>query len=180
MTNRGQWFAVLAVVGVIGGGVGIGMVLSPSLSTLDLGSPAPEFEAVDVRTGQPVGFTHGNGSVTLLNIWATSCIPCEQEMPSMQRLFEAIADSAFRVLAVSIDVVGRQDVRQWVDERGLTFEIWHDQPGDIQRTYLTTGVPESYVIDRHGTIVKRIIGPKEWDHPSEVALMRRLLADAGV
>ena len=53
-------------------------------------------------------------------------------------------------------------------EMGLTFDIWHDPAGDIQRTYRTTGVPESFVIDRNGAIIKKVIGATEWDSDANV------------
>jgi peroxiredoxin len=59
----------------------------------------------------------------------------------------------------------------------LTFDIWLDPPGGIQRTYRTTGVPESFVIDRRGNIVKKVIGPTDWDSDANVELIRRLLEE---
>ena len=178
MSVRGQWVAVLAIVGILCAGVAVWMVLSPARGSVGVGTRAPEFEAVDLRTGEPVMFERRTGHVTLLNVWATWCTPCETEMPSMERLLGLLGDSGLQVLAVSVDVGSGGDVRDWVEERGLTFDVWHDPGGEIQRTYRTTGVPESFVIDHHGVIMRRVIGPKEWDHPSEVTLLRRLLAAA--
>ncbi len=115
----------------------------------------------------------------LLNIWATWCRPCEEEMPSMQRLYEELAPRGLKVVAVSIDKASRDYVLQWVRERGLTFDILQDPAGRIERVYQTTGVPESFVIDSEGVIVKREIGAREWDHPTQVALFRRLLGLEG-
>lgn len=90
------------------------------------------------------------------------------------------------MVAVSIDAApgtadagGREggDVEAFAKEYGLTFDIWQDPSGEIQRTYRTTGVPESFVIDRDGVIVKKVIGATEWDSEANVALIRRLLAE---
>ncbi len=66
-------------------------------------------------------------------------------------------------------------VRRYAQELGLTFEILHDRPGAIREIYQTTGVPESFVIDRDGAIVKKVIGAAEWDSPVNETLIRRLL-----
>jgi thiol-disulfide isomerase/thioredoxin len=113
--------------------------------------------------------------VVLLNIWATWCAPCEQEMPSLQRLQEELGPQGLRIAAVSIDQGSPESVRKWIDERRLTFPVLHDRSGRIQQIFQTTGVPESFVLDRDGTIVKKVIGAAEWDHPAQKALFRRLL-----
>ena len=102
----------------------------------------------------------------------------------MQRLREAIPDEDFAILAVSVDApLGERDVfgreggnlEVFAQTMGLTFQILHDPSGGIQETYQTTGVPESFVVDRNGLIFKKIAGPTEWDAPANVDLIRRLL-----
>jgi thiol-disulfide isomerase/thioredoxin len=153
-------------------------------SAVMAGSPAPTFAAVDLD-GQPVSLDDLRGKVVLLNVWATWCAPCRWEMPSMQRLRESIEDEDFVIVAVSIDAsepgqpdaFGRigGDIEGFIAENDLTFTVWHDPPGTIQRTYQTTGVPESFVIGRDGVIYKKIAGPTEWDSPEYQEMIRRLL-----
>ncbi|NNK64362.1 MAG: TlpA family protein disulfide reductase [Gemmatimonadetes bacterium] len=148
------------------------------------GSDAPTFSAMTLD-GAPVSLADLDGKVVLLNVWATWCPPCRFEMPSMQRLHEAVDDEDFVVLAVSVDaaepgepdVFGRVagDVPANIEENGYTFTVWHDPPGTIQRTYQTTGVPESFVIGRDGVIYKKVAGPTEWDSPEYEEMIRRLL-----
>lgn len=104
----------------------------------------------------------------------------------MQRLHERLGPEGLRVVAVSVDALtgsadaaGRPggDVGAFARSMGLDFDIWHDPEGRIQRTYRTTGIPESFVIDRSGTIVKKVIGPTEWDSEANVELIRRLLEE---
>lgn len=95
----------------------------------------------------------------------------------MERLHRELGPEGLKVVAVSIDDSDANGVRRWVADRNLTFQVLWNRSGDIQRTYQTTGVPESFVIDRHGVIVKKVIGATEWDHPTQKALFRRLLAD---
>lgn len=157
----------------------LGAVLGSDIGRVAPGSAALPFEAADVVTGNRVTLADLEGQVVLLNVWATWCKPCEQEMPSMQRLYEVLGPAGLRIVAVSIDTDPAEKVRAWAAERGLTFDILHDPGGKIQRVYQTTGVPESFVIDRRGLIVKKQIGTWEWDQPASVAFFRRLLADGG-
>ncbi len=166
---------VLGIVGLLVGGIVVGVVVTPALQPVSVGSDAPDFEAVDLASGDTLGLEIYRGEVVLLNIWATWCVPCEAEMPSIQRLHEELGPEGLKVMAVSVDLGSSADVREWIDERGLTFQILHDQSGRIQQTYQTTGVPETFVIDRYGVIVKKLIGAAEWDHPVQQALIRRLL-----
>lgn len=152
--------------------------LMPQISLVGVGSRAPAFQAIDLRTGRPARFADYRGQVVLLNIWATYCIPCRTEMPAIERLSHRLAGTDFHVLAVSVDVVDSTAVDAFVRQLGLTFDVWHDQPGLTQRLYQTTGVPETFVIDRHGVIVKKAIGAIDWDDPVNEILIRRLLADA--
>ena len=149
------------------------------------GSLAPDF-AMTAMDGSTVTVEQYRGKVVLLNVWATWCGPCLEEMPAMQRLYEALEGTDFEILAVSIDasvgetdLAGRPggDLEAFAVNLGLTFTILHNPAGDIQRVYQTTGVPESFVIDRQGMIVKKIAGPTEWDAPVNEELIRRLLGD---
>lgn len=175
MTQRGQWIFVLAIVGILAAGLIGGLMLTPSLQPVGVESEAPNFTAVDVMSGDTVTFGSYRGEVILLNVWATWCVPCVTEMPSIQRLYNQLRDAGLRVVAVSVDAAASDDVREWVAARELTFDVLHDRSGRIERIYQTTGVPESFVIDRDGVIVKKVIGPAEWDHPTQVQLMSRLL-----
>jgi peroxiredoxin len=147
----------------------------PEIALVGVGSRAPEFEAVDLRTGRPARLGDYRGQVLLLNIWATWCQPCRVEMPSMERLARRLAATDFRILAVSVDEGDSTVVNAFVKELGLTFDVLHDRSGRIQRVYQTTGVPESFVINRQGIIVKKVIGAAEWDSPVNDVLIRRLL-----
>jgi cytochrome c biogenesis protein CcmG/thiol:disulfide interchange protein DsbE len=182
--NR-QWWLVGAVVGLLVVLVGVGWLARDRFLPVEVGSQAPDFAATDLQ-GRPVALSSLRGEVVLLNIWATWCPPCREEMPSMQRLYEQLGPEGLRLVAVSIDAepggvdAGGQpggDVAAFARDMGLTFDIWHDPSGRIQQVYRTTGVPESFVIDRNGRIVKKVIGATEWDSEANVGLMRRLLEE---
>ena len=149
------------------------------------GTSAPDFAATDMA-GNPVRLSDYRGRVVLVNVWATWCAPCRDEMPSMQRLYEALGDTDFEILAVSIDAQpgqqspdGQQggDLQAFAGELGLTFPILHDPEGKIQRIYQTTGVPETFLVGRDGLIYKKVAGGTEWDAPVNQELVRRLLGE---
>jgi len=179
MAARAQWIAVTVIVVVLVGALVAGMALSPELKPVRPGSEAPNFEAVVVGTGRPATLADYSGQIVLLNLWATWCPPCEREMPSMQRLHEQLGPEGLRVVAVSVDAAESDEVLSWATERNLTFDILHHREGRLERVYQTTGLPESFIIDRDGVIVKKEIGAREWDSPSQIAFFRRLLEQEG-
>lgn len=175
MTNRQQWTIVSGIVTTAVFGIVLAFKLRSEINLVGVGSRAPEFRAVHLSTGHPASLADYRGKVLLLNIWATWCEPCRVEMPSLERLQRKFAGTDFRLVSVSIDKDDSTVVRKFAQELGLTFAILHDRPGTIQEIYQTTGVPESFVIDRDGAIVKKVIGPAEWDSPVNETLLRRLL-----
>ncbi len=141
-------------------------------------SPAPDFRAVVVATHDTVSLREQyRGQVTLVNIWATWCAPCRDEMPSMEALYQDYRAKGFKIAAVSIDEGEDAAVQAFATELGLTFDILHDRSGAIQGTYQTTGVPESFLLDKDGRIVRRLIGSHDWNSPANRDLIDRLLAD---
>lgn len=175
MTNRQQWTIVAGILTTAVFGIVLALKLRSEINLIGVGSRAPQFRAVHLSTGRPASLAEYRGNVLLLNIWATWCLPCRVEMPSLERLQRKLAGTDFRLVSVSIDKDDSTVVRRFAQELGLTFEILHDRPGTIQEIYQTTGVPESFVIDRDGAIVKKVIGPAEWDSPVNETLLRRLI-----
>ena len=147
------------------------------------GEEAPRFSALDREGGSFSSDAH-RGKVLLVNIWATWCTTCKEEMPSMERLYEQLGGEEFEILAVSIDApmgqldlfgMSGRDPWAYADSLSLTFPILHDPSGDAAETFRITGVPESFVIDREGVIIRKVTGPTTWDAPDYVALFERLL-----
>jgi cytochrome c biogenesis protein CcmG/thiol:disulfide interchange protein DsbE len=180
-----QWWTVGGVVLLLAGLVGAGWLVRDRFAPVEVGTRSPNFTATDVE-GNRVSLADLRGEVVFLNIWATWCPPCREEMPSMQRLYERLGPEGLRIVAVSIDAApGKTDasgraggnVKEFAQEYGLTFDIWHDPSGEIQRIYRTTGVPESFVIGRDGIIIKKVLGATEWDSEASVEMFRRLLSE---
>jgi len=176
MTNRQQWTLVAGIVMTAVFGIALAIKLRPQLGLLEVGSSkAPAFHAVHLGSGKPARIEDYRGKVVLLNIWATWCGPCIQEMPSMQRLQEKLAGTDFHIVAVSVDEEDSTVVRKFAQKLGVTFEILQDQSGSIRQIYQTSGVPENFIIDRDGTIMKHVIGAAQWDSPVQEAQIRHLL-----
>lgn len=149
---------------------------------LDVGSRAPDYSALSLD-GDTVPLSSFAGDVVVLNIWATWCPPCVTEMPSLQRLHDQLADQGLSVVAVSVDVADAvtgsrpEDgpVRKFVDELGLTFTILRDPSAGIETRYQVNGLPTTYVIGRDGRIVRKLLGPAEWDRDPLLSEIRQLV-----
>ncbi|UCG07095.1 MAG: TlpA family protein disulfide reductase [Desulfobacterales bacterium] len=144
------------------------------LKSPDVGRPAPNFEFPGLD-GKIVSLSDYRAKVVLVNIWATWCPPCIEEMPSMQKLYNELSGENFEILAVSIDALGIKAVAPFMKAYNLTFPALIDREGTIQNLYKTTGVPESFIIDREGILIKRIIGPLDWASPEALRYFRNLL-----
>lgn len=169
-----QWGLVLTIVAGLVLGAAALVKFGPKIEGVEVGKRAPDYRTVRLGTRDSVSIREeAKGTVTLINIWATWCIPCRAEMPAMEKLYQELGPKGLRIVAVSIDEGGPGDVQSFVRELGLTFDILHDQSGDIQRVFQTTGVPESFLLDRDGVIVKKVIGEHPWSSESN----QRIIAD---
>jgi cytochrome c biogenesis protein CcmG/thiol:disulfide interchange protein DsbE len=176
--SRGQWIAVGIILTLLVGALGVGLLLTEDVAQVTTGAEAPSFSAVNLVTGDTVTLDDYRGEVVLLNLWATYCAPCRWEMPSMERLYKALGPQGLKVVAVSVDQVGSDQVLAYANELELTFDVLHDRSGQIEIDYQATGLPESVVLDRDGIIVHKAIGPVEWDDPVQQARFRRFLGVA--
>ncbi|HLK12219.1 MAG TPA: TlpA disulfide reductase family protein [Candidatus Binatia bacterium] len=129
--------------------------------------------------GQAVRLSALRGKVVLLNVWTTWCPPCREEMPSMERLYQRLHDRDFQLLAVSQDEDGPRVVRPFVEQLQLTFPVLVDPEHQVGDRYGVWGYPESFVIDRAGRVVERVIGPRDWASPESVASIEALLDATG-
>lgn len=173
---RKQWLVVGAIVAVLAAALAVGLKLSPQIFPVEVGSRAPDFRASALNDQHEKTLADYKGQVVLLNVWATWCAPCRIEMPSIEHLHQEFGAQGLKIVAVSIDEAAPEVVREFIRERGFSFEILLDPSRTIERIYQTTGVPESFVLNREGVIVKKVIGATEWDSAVNRDLIRRLLA----
>lgn len=137
--------------------------------------PAPDFQLQDLN-GRTHRLSDYRGKVVFLNLWATWCPPCRQEMPSMEQLYRRLQGQGFVMLAVSQDEDPRESVRPFVDQMHLSFPILLDPEGKIPPKYGVTGYPETFVIDPSGAVIDHVIGPREWDSEQSFGYFSDLIA----
>ena len=183
MTGRGQ---LAIVVGALGLALALLLagkrILGNEISPLGVGVEAPSFSAMTLDSvPRSKSIDEYRGEVILINIWATWCLPCRVEMPSIEQLHRTLGPKGLKVLAVSADDPGTEtQIRDFVKQYGLTFEVLHDpkgQEGDVSRLYETTGYPETVIIGRDGIIRRKVIGASDWNSPENRGLIERLLAE---
>jgi peroxiredoxin len=127
----------------------------------NVGVAAHDFGLPTLR-GDYVKLSDYRGKVVFLNIWATWCPPCREEMPSMESLYQRLKGRDFEMLAVSIDREGEKVVRPFAAKYGFTFPVLLDPDSKTYRLYGLTGIPESFIVDKSGVIIHKIIGPQDW------------------
>ncbi len=117
---------------------------------VEVSFPAPELSLTDLE-GNPVSLQDLQGTVVLVNNWATWCPPCKAEMPTLQAYFEDHHKKGFTIIAIDAgDPV--PEIVKFVQEYGLTFPVWPDVRMKAIAAFRNQGLPSSYVIDRDGTV----------------------------
>jgi len=149
-----------------------------STEPIQPGLEIPNFTFPDIN-GKEISLSDHRGKVVLVNVWATWCPPCRQEMPSMQSLYEKFKGENFEILAVSIDSEGRAAVAPFMRKMNLTFPALLDPGETIRSLYGITGVPESFIIDKQGILVQKIIGPINWATPEVFFFFKDLIQKPG-
>lgn len=146
-----------------------------SFSTYDEPRPLPRVPFTD-GDWRELTLDEFRGKVVLLNIWATWCGPCREEMPTLDRLQAKLGGPDFQVVALSIDQEGIFAVKKFYEELGLeTLDIYVDESMRAPSLLGVIGVPATLLIDGEGREVGRKLGPAEWDSAEVVAEIRRHL-----
>ncbi len=128
------------------------------------GNSAPDFTLKNLA-GQEVKLSDLRGKVVLVNFWATWCPPCRGEIPSMERLNRAMAGKPFQMLAISIDEGGKEAVEALFSKAGVSLPTLLDPTQQTGKRYGITGVPETFIVDKKGVILKKVVGPIDWSDP---------------
>ena len=116
------------------------------------------------------------GRLVLLNIWATWCAPCREEMPTLDRLQAKLGGPGFEVVALSIDQQGAAVVRKFFDEVGIkSLQLYVDPSAQAGFKLATVGVPTTLLVDRTGREIGRRAGPAKWDAPEVVEALRGMI-----
>ena len=145
----------------------------PAPNVATVGKPAPDFTLVD-RQGKTWTLSELKGQVVFVNFWATWCAPCRQEMPSMQELHEQLPKDKFKMLAIlNKDEPALAD--SFAAKLGLTIPILDDQANTVGVKYGLTGVPETFIINKKGIVVRKFLGPAQWTSPRYIQMLQQFI-----
>jgi thiol-disulfide isomerase/thioredoxin len=184
-----NWFrCILRLVA----GAGIAAALAGAASAADLARlatgamaefkpaspPKPVAEiAFEDKSGAKIGLDAFKGRVVLVNLWATWCAPCREEMPSLDRLQAKLGSKDFEVVALSLDRAGRDKAKAFLEQIGVKhLALYIDPTMKAGRALDATGMPTTLLIGRDGKELGRLIGPAEWDSKEAQALIKAALA----
>jgi len=181
-TNSRPWgvallwlLPVIVVVLILAYGVLTRMSDEKAGNLPQVGQPLADFALTDLQ-GNTVQLSALRGNVVFINVWATWCQPCIDEMPTIERLYNQLHPRGLEVVAISLDPLGAQVIEPFMRRYRLTFPVLLDVKSEVERLYGTTGVPESFIVDKQGRLVEKVVGPRDWSSPQTLALFERLMA----
>jgi len=149
------------------GGVGGGLPVK--------GKPMPHFQMTRLDGKQVSSHSQFVGKVIILNVWATWCPPCRKEMPDLIRLSRLLPANKFAVIGLSVDN-NADDVRAFIKKHKIPFPIFWDKGGN-QIGASVLGVfkyPETFIINRRGIYVSKVVGGFPWGSPRTVAILNSI------
>jgi len=127
--------------------------------------------------GRDLSLADFHGRVVLLNIWATWCAPCREEMPTLDALQAQLGGDEFHVLPLSIDRAGLGPVRRFYNEIGIRhLEMYLAEDIRAMLAFAVIGLPTTILIDRQGHELGRLSGPADWDSPGNITLFETIIA----
>lgn len=144
-----------------------------------VGHRAPDFTLRNVQ-GKPVQLSRVLGEkAVFLNFWATWCVPCREEMPTMERAYREYKARGLEILAVSVDAgpesAAKKSVVEFMRELKLSFPALLDPEMKVAGLYRVFGIPATFLIDRRGMIRAVEVGPRDWFNPDSRKKLEDLL-----
>jgi len=127
-------------------------------------------------SNKPIHLKDLQGQVVVLNFWASWCGPCVEETPALNRLQQHIAIKGGMVLAVSVDE-DPDAYQKFLKEQAVSFPSYRAS-WDLAHGYGSKMIPETYIIDRHGKIIRKLIGPQQWDSPDMLTYFDAILGQS--
>ncbi len=140
-----------------------------------VGLNAPSIELVDAKTGNKVLSSEFNGKVVFINFWATWCTPCQEEMPSIEKLHNRFKDNKDFLLITILFRDEADAAVKYMNKNKYSFPLMIDNGFKAAKAYGVTGVPETYIVDKKGVLKKKVLGPYEWDSEDVITYISGLL-----
>jgi peroxiredoxin len=182
--TRTRWLELSAGVVLLGGAIGAAAYWGRAApagraAAFPVSRPAEPIAAPDVElpdlAGKPVRLRDFRGRVVLLNLWATWCAPCREEMPALQTLARELGPRGLTVVGVNFKESARE-VEPFVKEHGLTFPMLLDAEGRVSERYQVFALPVTFLVDRRGMLVGTVLGIRDWVGSDARAYLDQLLA----
>lgn len=128
--------------------------------------PAPDLSGFLDARGRVLDPTSLRGTVTVLNLLATWCAPCIEELPALSRLDAAgRANGHWRVVGLVADVRDRDDLAPFTERHKIDFPLYVLPGGGFERRLRVVGYPTTLILGADGRVLRRVMGPEEWDSP---------------
>ena len=179
MIHHARWLAVLALPLLTVGGCTSDTPATDGATASDkveIGAPAPGYRTVSLD-GDTVSLAAHRGKVVLLNVWATWCHPCRDEIPELQALHVKYQPRGLELIGVSVDSDGSDDaIRSFMTDFRMTYPVWRDPDERVSSQFLVVGVPATFLIDREGVLRWRKTGPIQ---PNDSSLTAAIEAAIG-
>jgi thiol-disulfide isomerase/thioredoxin len=143
----------------------------PILQPMKEIAPTPEIN-LSTPDGKKISLKDFRGKLVLLNFWASWCVPCREEMPAMEKLYQEYKDKNFVILAVAVKD-RRQDAIDFLKALKISYPVALDPDAQVGQIYGAWGLPATYIIGPKGEGLARGWGPADWNG----APARRLIQD---
>jgi thiol-disulfide isomerase/thioredoxin len=137
---------------------------------------SPRDFSLSVLEGETKSLSSYKGKVVFLNFWATWCGPCRVEMPSMEAVYNKFSDKGLEMLAVNCDE-DNAAVRSFIKNEGFSFPVLLDLDGKVSANYGIQSIPTTFLVDRDGMIILRLVGSIDWNTPKIHAALESLLSN---
>ena len=145
----------------------------------EVGAEAPMYAARNM-SGDSVSLALLRGKPVLLNVWATWCLPCKEEIPYLEQLHGKHAGQGLQIIGVSIDARGDESkIDEFAREFGMTYPIWRDPEERVNARFLAIGVPSTYLIDRDGILRWKHLGTLRASSPGFAEALDAVLKERG-
>jgi len=145
----------------------------PILQPMKDSAPTPEIN-LNSPDGKKISLKDYRGKIVLLNFWASWCVPCREEMPAMEKLYQEYKDKNFVILAVAVKD-RKQDAIDFAKELKITYPIVLDPEAQVGQAYGAWGLPATYIIGPKGEGLARGWGPADWNGPGARKLIKDLI-----
>jgi thiol-disulfide isomerase/thioredoxin len=122
---------------------------------------------------RPVSLSDFRGKIVFLNFWTTWCYACRIEMPDMEKLYQKFKNKDFAIVTINLQESASQ-VKQFFKEFNLTFTALLDSDGEVGAHFMITAIPTSFILDKKGIIIGKVMGPREWDGKKAFALFEHM------